>query len=1173
MGYDVFLSYSHLDRDNFGKEYILRIKNEIESSLKGLVIGHAPKVFLDAEALHLGELWHSKIVASLRQCKVFVCLVSDQYLNSDYCARERLWWDAQQTRDGRIFNRPYPVYFVKLKDKKRADAKDLMAVEMDRQPWFYSLDDVKRKVQEEFIRERLNNISKAVKEQFSARYVKSYCSVLPPLHVNFVGRITELRELHEHCANGKYPVIQAFGGVGKTELSVAYAYGFADRYPMGRFMFRMEGVKSWDEAFAAALKMQGIADDGTSRKVFEELNISSEDLEKRDRVELHELAADAFQKRAVKGQLLILLDNLDEETTLLTPSNMRDFLCDKIIPGNIHILATTRGSFRFSEQESFLSYELENLKEDEAFEMLCLAGNGLYPFDKQPPDAGNEEYQAAREVLRLLDNHAWSMEIISAFMADNYLDGQYSFAMELAALREKNIMFISSEVGSYREKTATSVQLLQPTLDKLATLELGEEIVELAVFAACFEPDDIPMYLLREYWKINFPAAVCSCGVPFTYAVNRLTKYHLLRRFGDICKMHRLVQSVFLMRKETYLDKIAKTISKFLFVPSKYWGSLLLQNPELIELCPQDGTLDCGVWEKLLDNPVFEAKCPWQSFSGKDWARLLAEHPEYASHHPSWESLDSWGWMWLLSRQPKFADKCQWDKLNGIDWGRLLKERPQFADKCDWNSLNGFAWAMLLENQPDFADRCDWSKLDGDAWRWLLEAQPQFADKCDWNKLDGNNWKELLKKHPELSVNVRFDYLNADSYASLLGEFPQFIKNCNLSHFSGNNWVMLLEKQPQFADCCDWSKLDGDDWRGLLETQPQFADKCDWSKLDGHDWMKLLIKRPEFAKHCDWSKLNGQDWIKLLIERPEFANYCDWNKLGANPRMPRLDIYDSDLGDLLIAHPEFADRCGWNKLNGRDWAKLLVERPDFAVRCDWNKLNGRDWAILLSEQPQFVEHCDWNRFDGDDWTRMLECLPKFAEKCDWSKLSGWNWAWLLKRQPQLADYCDWNALKSGDWAELLGERPEFAVHCDWSKLEGHDWKALIEKHPQFAEKCDWDKLDGLCWCWLLARYPVFADKCNWSKLSGWDFSGLLSVQPQFADRCDWSELNGWGWKRLLEEQPQFAIYCNWSKLSGDDWDGLLKKQPQLAKHCDLSKLSEKDRLRLLERYPQLRRQD
>ena len=53
--YDVFLSYSHKDRDEFGMEYIECIKNEIETALAPIITDHKPRVFLDAEALHLGD--------------------------------------------------------------------------------------------------------------------------------------------------------------------------------------------------------------------------------------------------------------------------------------------------------------------------------------------------------------------------------------------------------------------------------------------------------------------------------------------------------------------------------------------------------------------------------------------------------------------------------------------------------------------------------------------------------------------------------------------------------------------------------------------------------------------------------------------------------------------------------------------------------------------------------------------------------------------------------------------------------------------------------------------------------------------------------------------------------------------------------------------------------------
>ena len=139
---------------------------------------------------------------------------------------------------------------------------------------------------------------------------------------------------------------------------------------------------------------------------------------------------------------------------------MRDFLCGSQPSSNIHILTTTRGSFRFSERDSFVAYELRNLKEDEAFELVCLTGNGQYPFDMQPPSAENEEYQAAHEVIRFLDGHAWSMEIVSAFMADNYDPEGFTFAMELESLRNNRI-FSSDSGATYRagENAANAVEL------------------------------------------------------------------------------------------------------------------------------------------------------------------------------------------------------------------------------------------------------------------------------------------------------------------------------------------------------------------------------------------------------------------------------------------------------------------------------------------------------------------------------------------------------------------------------------------------------------------------------------------------------------------------------------------------------------------------------------------
>ena len=1185
--YDVFLSYSHKDRDKFGMEYILRIKVEIEKSLETIITDHKPRVFLDAEALQLGDHWHSKIMESLNQCKAVVCLVSEEYLKSEYCTRERLWWNAIQTQAGRFLDGPYPVYFVKLEKgifSERREVKEMMAVQTDPLPWF----EVKEKLQEEFIRERLAAISTAVRDKVSAakQAEKSFRSVLPTLNKNFVGRIAELLELHNCCSEGRFPVIQAAGGVGKTELSVAYAYGFADQYPMGCFLFRMERVTSWDEAFAKALEMEGSDAQNIPKKVSEELNIDDELLEKKDPAELHRAAAKALLERAAKGKLLILLDNLDEDTTLVR--KMQGFLCNSPISKNIHILATTRGTFNFSEREKFRSYELKNLKEDEAFEMLCLTGNGKYPFDKQPPSGENREYQSAHEVIRFLEGHAWSMEIVSAFMADNYDPEGFNFAMELDALR-KNLILSSESGVTYRagESSATSVELLRPTLERLATLELGAETLELAVFAACFDPDEIPLYLLREYWDRNFPDVACSKGVPFIYAVNQLVKYHLLRKDNDFCKMHRLVQAVFLSHKEKYLPRIRKTLEASLCIPAKYWIPILLRIPELIDVCFGTGVMDSSVWAKLLDDPIFEEKCPWDSFDGRDWARVLCEQPRFADRC-DWNKLDGGAWSTLLGRQPQFAPRCDWSKLrnwsfaflfaeqsqlvdsckcawekmlDGGAWSSLLREQPRFADRCDWNKLDGRDWAYLISRRPELAEDypCDWNTLDGKAWAVLLSFQPQFERFCNWSKLDGRDWGILLSRQARFAVLAPWSTLTPYDWARILGEQPGFpeIRRCPWSGFNGGAWATLLSSRPEFADRCAWHKLEGDDWARLLCHRPEFAAKCPWDKLAGGDWAYLLKEHPEWYSKIDISLLDASGLAELIGSFPQFAKRCD------------LDILDGDTwGRLLVRNPQFAGQCPWDKLDGENWAGLLEEQPQLGGYCAWDKLDGENWAGLLKEQPQFADRCAWDKLDASDWGTLLESQPQFEDRCRyWDEFDGVEWSDLLCEQPQFEDRCRcWDELGDDSWRNLLESQPRFADKRDWSSLTGADWAAFLARLPQFADRCDWSKLKGADWAKLLVRQPQFADRCQcWEKLDVPSWIRLLTVRPQFADRCRrWNRLDVPSWVKLLVRHPQLADRCRlWDDLDGEDWSYLLSKQPDLADRCDWSRLDGTDWRKLL----------
>ena len=90
LKYGVFLSYSHKDAELYGREYIKQIKNAIEECIKE-VAGEHRLVFLDTDALNEGDQWHAKIIEKMQECRVFVCLLSENYKESDYCTREKLW--------------------------------------------------------------------------------------------------------------------------------------------------------------------------------------------------------------------------------------------------------------------------------------------------------------------------------------------------------------------------------------------------------------------------------------------------------------------------------------------------------------------------------------------------------------------------------------------------------------------------------------------------------------------------------------------------------------------------------------------------------------------------------------------------------------------------------------------------------------------------------------------------------------------------------------------------------------------------------------------------------------------------------------------------------------------------------------------------------------------------
>ena len=93
-----------------------------------------------------------------------------------------------------------------------------------------------------------------------------------------------------------------------------------------------------------------------------------------------------------------------------------------------------------------------------------------------------------------------------------------------------------------------------------------------------------------------------------------------------------------------------------------------------IEVCnPCSGGLRWAKTKKTAKD-ILENVCKeWRA-----WAlvRGIAEFEEYCD----WEEFDISDWLFLLSKRPKFIDKCNWlDEFHTEDWKYLLSKQPKLA--------------------------------------------------------------------------------------------------------------------------------------------------------------------------------------------------------------------------------------------------------------------------------------------------------------------------------------------------------------------------------------------------------------------------------------------------------------------------------------------------------------
>ncbi|MCP4360981.1 MAG: tetratricopeptide repeat protein [Chloroflexi bacterium] len=322
---------------------------------------------------------------------------------------------------------------------------------------------------------------------------------LLPFNLNFIGRQACLSAIANNftSAAGSIVVTQAIsglGGIGKTQVALAYAHTHRDQYDI---IWQLQADSS-------------VALNNSLRLLGETLEL---DIEGKDGPTLRSIVLSYLS--AGKKEALLLYDNADQ----ITPRDLRPYL-----PSGCHLLITSR---RDDSQWSGMARPLTlgTFTEEEA---MAFWQRRL----QRDPEPKLEELAAALGYLPL------ALEQAAAFM----LKRKKSAAAYRKQFNERRAALWAREKApdNYQATVATTWQINFEHAQKTTGTA---DLLNLCSF---FAPDDIPLAALREQAGSLQPPldAVLADEDRREDALAALSDYSLLTVANEKLTMHRLVQLV-----------------------------------------------------------------------------------------------------------------------------------------------------------------------------------------------------------------------------------------------------------------------------------------------------------------------------------------------------------------------------------------------------------------------------------------------------------------------------------------------------------------------------------------------------------------------------------------------------------------------------------------------------
>ena len=548
MPYDLFISYSRTNND---RGQVAELNAQIESSFRAFA-GRDLRVFFDTQVIAGMDDWRQKIQHSLRESHLFLAVLSPNYIASPYCRWE--WEDYVRYEAMRqcLGEGVAPVFFVNLPNAAGTQIDPAIASwireirhrqAFDLRPWN---EGGEKALQESQVRATLEQLHASVRERLSrAERARLSPNNLIRHNPAFVGRVRELTDLRKVLSRnmlgvvgarqGKAPgpvAVQGLGGMGKTELALAYAHAFAWDYPGGRWQVPCE--------FIADLRLALTVLAGPMHFEF------TED-EKKSLALQFERVLGEIQRRE---RCLLILDNVSDPQ-LLEPEYLDRLPRD----GHVDLIATTRlapAAIPGGAQEmTFIA--VDELPEEDAL-ALMRSHQPLGRFESE------DEENEARHIVGLLRGFTLAVETAAIYL------GRHPGPDACRQFRERLSPDLLRESEQAAADSAVAVRHRVRSLDETLAFTLATltpEALRLLTFAALLPADQVAVPWLRVLGAARYPAFQADEGNAFSQPLDLLLGLRLFLA-GEavdaeghllIVRMHRLVQD--LMREKADPEDLA----------------------------------------------------------------------------------------------------------------------------------------------------------------------------------------------------------------------------------------------------------------------------------------------------------------------------------------------------------------------------------------------------------------------------------------------------------------------------------------------------------------------------------------------------------------------------------------------------------------------------------------